>query len=579
MLPGEEEVDAPKLGRRIQRMIRGLVFLGTVVLVVVAMAGCTKKEEIKIQTTDVAARLKEYAPYDIEVPWQLIGEQNKPALRKLYEAGQIMDEIFLRQVWSKNVELLDALIRRGNPDYLRFFWRNFGPWDRLDANAPVLVSEPKPPGANFYPEDMTKEEFTNWIVNHPQDKEAFESTFTVIERTKDKGLVAVPYSQAYAAFLTRASKLLDEAAAMVDNASLANFLRLRAKAFLTNDYYESDMAWMDVADNVIDVTIGPYEVYEDDLFNYKAAFEAFICVRDPEQTKRLDGLKAFLGKMEQNLPIEDRYKNTSRGMESPIAVVDEIYSAGDTKAGVQTIAFNLPNDERVREAKGSKKVMLRNIGKAKFEKILMPIAERVIVPDLVPYVTFDAYFNHTLLHEFSHGLGPGTIKLEDGTETTVNKALRELYSGIEEGKADIVGEYNIYYLVDEGFFPETLTKETAVTDLAGFFRSVRFGIDEAHGKASMAIFNYLREKGAYFRDPATGLWSVDFTKIQEAVRSLAREILLIEARGDYDGAKAFLARYAEMPDEIKTQLEGLKGIPVDIEPRFVLESAFGGTLK
>ena len=560
-------------------MFRGLIVFGMVVVALVAIPGCAKKEKIKIETVDVTERLKVYATCDIDVPWQLIGEQNKPALQKLFEAACIMDELFLRQVWARNAELRDEIGRRGNPDYLRFFWRNFGPWDRLDANAPVLVLAPKPAGANFYPEDMTKEEFENWVVNHPQEKEAFESNFTVIERTKDRGLVAVPYSKAYAELLTKASQLLEEAAGAIDNQSLANFLRLRAKAFLSDDYYESDMAWMDVADNVIDITIGPYEVYEDNLFNYKAAFEAFLCVRDPEETKKLDGLKGYIGKMEQNLPIEDQYKNTSRGMESPIAVVDEIYSAGDTKAGVQTIAFNLPNDERVREAKGSKKVMLRNICKAKFEKILMPIAEQVISPDLMRYVTFDAYFNEVLLHEFSHGLGPGKIKLADGTESTVNKALREQYSGTEEAKADVVGEYNIYYLVSEGFFPEALAKETAVTYLAGFFRSVRFGVDEAHGKASMAIFNYLKEKGAYLRDPATGLWSVDFITIKDAVKSLARELLLLEARGDYEGTKAFMDTYGEMPEEVKTQLDGLKGIPIDIEPRFVLESALGGTLK
>jgi hypothetical protein len=561
-------------------MVRGFMVMAMVILAFAAMPGCAKKEKITIEpAADVAERLKVYAPYDIEVPWQIIGEENRAALQKIYEASRVMDELFLRQVWSHNVELRDELARRGNPELLRFFWRNFGPWDRIDDDTPVLVKDAKPAGANFYPTDMTKEEFENWVKNHPQDKAAFESNFTVIKRTGDNGLEAVPYSKEYGELLTRAARLLDEAAGLVKNESLANFLKLRAAAFLSDDYFESDMAWMDVRDNVIDLTIGPYEVYEDNLFNYKAAFEAFLCVRDPEETKQLDGLKAYLARMEQNLPIEDRYKNTSRGMESPISVVDEIFAAGDTKAGVQTIAFNLPNDERVREAKGSKKVMLRNICRAKFEKILAPIAQQVIAQDLLPYVTFDAYFNHILLHEFSHGLGPGTIRLSDGTETTVNKSLRELYSGIEEAKADIVGEYNIYYLIDEGFFPEALAKETAVTNLAGFFRSVRFGVGEAHGKAVMAIFNYLKEKGAYVRDPATGLWSVDFTKIRDAVKSLSREILLLQARGDYDGTKAFMAKYGEMDPDVKTQLDNLEGIPIDIEPRFALESAFGGTLK
>ncbi|MDD4858011.1 MAG: peptidase, partial [Candidatus Krumholzibacteria bacterium] len=297
------------------------------------------------------------------------------------------------------------------------------------------------------------------------------------------------------------------------------------------------------------------------------------------ETRKLDGIKAYLAKMEQNLPVDQQYKNTSRGMESPISVVDEIFTAGDTKAGVQTIAFNLPNDERVRTAKGSKKVMLRNVCRAKFDKILVPIAQQTLSPDILPLVTFDAYFDHTLLHEFSHGLGPGVIKLPDGTETTVNKSLRELYSGVEEAKADIVGQYNIYYLVDEGFFPEALTKETAVTYLAGFFRAVRFGVGEAHGKAVMAIFNYLKERGAYVRDPATGLWSVDFTKIKGAVAAMSHDILMLEARGDYDGTKAFMDKYGAMDTDVRAQLDGIKGVPIDIEPRFVLESALGKTLK
>ncbi len=560
-------------------MSRGLVIVCMALVALAMSPGCSKKERIMIEPVDVTEQLKPYAVVDIAVPWNVIGEERRPALRKLFEAAQVMDELFMRQVWARNPELRDELVRLGKPDLLRFFWRNVGPWDRLNADAPVLVKVPKPDGANFYPEDMTKEEFENWVRNHPEVKDEFESNFTVIKRTADKGLEAVPYSLEYGRLIERAALLLEEAADLVGNESLATFLRLRAKAFRTDDYFESDMAWMDVTDNVIDITIGPYEVYEDNLMNYKAAFEAFLCVRDPEETKKLDGLKAYQTKMEMNLPIPDAHKNLARGAETPISVVDEIFSAGDTKAGTQTIAFNLPNDERVREAKGTKKVMLRNICRAKFDKILVPIAERVMAPELVPYVTFDAYFNEILLHEFSHGLGPGTLRLPDGTTTTVNKALRETYSGCEEAKADIVGAYNIYYLIDEGFFPESLMKEAAATYLAGFFRSVRFGTDAAHGKAVMVIFNYLREKGAYLRDPGTGLWSVDFAKIKGAVKSLASEILMLQARGDYEGTKAFFARYGEMPAEIRAQIDGFATIPVDIEPRFAIESEFGGTLK
>jgi len=527
-----------------------------------------------VNKEDVKARIEVFAPVEISVPWDKLNEKQREALKWLYGAARMMDEAFLVQVSPYNLELRTEVEKTGVPELQRFFRINYGPWDRLAGDEPVLVEFPKPPGAGFYPEDMTKEEFEGWLKEHPKDRDSFESNFTVIRRSKSGALEAIPYSEAFKGYLKRAAEYMENAAVLVDNKSLARFLRLRAKAFLKDDYYESDMAWMDVKDNVIDVTIGPYEVYEDKLFNYKAAFEAFICIRDAEESKKLEVLKDYLVKMERNLPIDDRYKNFERGLHSPISVVTEIYSAGDTRAGVQTLAFNLPNDERVREAKGSKKVMLKNISEAKFNMILRPIAERVLDRDQLQYLTFDAYFNHTLLHEFSHGLGPGRITLSDGTKTTVNKALKETYSAIEEAKADVVGQYNYYYLIDEGLFPERMMKETAVTFLGGFFRSVRFGIEEAHGKANMVAFNYLKEKGVYSKDPETGYWRVDFKNVRSAITDLAREILMIQALGDYNKSKAFLEKYGVMGEDVKESLSRLEGIPVDIEPVFELDKKY-----
>ncbi len=527
-----------------------------------------------VSKEDVKARIEVFAPVEISVPWDKLNSKQKEALKWLYGAARMMDEAFLVQVSPYNLKLRGEVEKTGVPELQRFFRINYGPWDRLAGDEPVLVDFPKPPGAGFYPEDMTKEEFEEWLREHPEDRESFESNFTVIRRSKGGALEAVPYSKAFAGYLKRAAEYMQNAAVLVDNESLARFLRLRAKAFLTDDYYESDIAWMDVKDNVIDVTIGPYEVYEDRLFNYKAAFEAFICIRDAEESKKLEVLKDYLVKMERNLPIDDRYKNFERGLHSPISVVTEVYSAGDTRAGVQTLAFNLPNDERVREAKGSKKVMLKNISEAKFNMILRPIAERVLDKNQLQYLTFEAYFNHTLLHEFSHGLGPGRITLSDGTKTTVNKALKETYSAVEEAKADVVGQYNYYYLIDEGLFPERMMRETAVTFLGGFFRSVRFGIEEAHGKANMVAFNYLKEKGVYSKDPGTGYWRVDFEKVRGAITDLAREILMIQALGDYEKAKAFLEKYGEMGEDVRESLSRLKGIPVDIEPVFELDKKY-----
>ena len=555
-------------------MFRRLITLAVVSILVGGFCACTKEKGGGLDVaTDISERLGVYAEVDMEVPWDLLDERDRSTLSELYLAARVMDELFVRQVSAENVALRENVLASGDEGLITFFKLNFGPWDRVHDNEPFIGSEAKPPGADFYPHDMTREEFEAHIKEHPEDREAFESEFTIIRRTSGGGLEAVPYSVAHAELLVKAAAHLEKAADLSKNESLSNFLNLRAKAFATDDYFESDMAWMDVEGNLLDVTIGPYEVYEDNLFNYKAAFEAFLCIRDPEESRKLDGLKGYLLKMEKNLPIADKHKNLDRGTDSPISVVDLIFSAGDTKAGVQTLAFNLPNDERVHEAKGSKKVMLRNMCKAKFDKILVPIAEKLNDPDLLPLVTFEAYCNHILLHEFSHGLGPGRITLADGTETTSDKAMRENHSTIEEAKADVVGQYNFYYLIEEGFYESRLEKETAVTFLAGFFRSVRFGAESAHGKANMIAFNYLKEKGAYKLD-AAGYWTVDIEKAKVAVRELSSKILMLQALGDYGGSKEFMEKYGVIGQDVKTSLEKLGDIPIDILPRFAIEREF-----
>ncbi len=530
------------------------------------------KEKIMGKTID--ERLSAYAPVELKVPWDLLDETQVEVLENLYYASKIMDRIFLGQVWVGNGDMYRKIAEKGDPELQKFFDINFGPWDRLEENEPFIGTMEKPDGANYYPADMTQEEFRAWVKAHPEDAAAFESNFTVIRRGPDGGLVAVPYSKEYGEVLEEVAGYMRKAADLTKNESLAKFLRSRADAYFTDDYFQSDMDWMDVKDNLIDLTMGPYEVYEDNLFNYKAAFEAFLCIRDPEESRKLDGLKGYLKKMEMNLPIPDEHKNLDRGSESPIAVVDAIFSGGDTKAGVQTLAFNLPNDERVREAKGCKKVMLRNICHAKFDKILFPIAQKVMDRELIPYVTFDAYFNHILLHEFSHGLGPGNITLADGTETTVNKQLANTYSVNEEAKADVVGQYNFYYLIGEGFFDGKFAKETAATFLAGFFRSVRFGAESAHGRANMIIFNYMKEKGGYSQDPTTGLWTVDFAAAKEAVKGLSHEILMIQAHGDYNASQALIDKYGNMGDGVRKSLDSLSDLPVDIWPTFEIEKKF-----
>jgi hypothetical protein len=530
-------------------------------------------------------QIDKYARVEIPIETSVLSPPEIEALVKLVQAGGIMDEIFLRQVWAGNVELRDKLMAaaRSGPDkevmsdLYRFFRINFGPWDRLEEDSPFIGTMKKPAGANYYPADMTAKELETWIAKQPDQADAFKHYFTCIRR-KDGGLAAIPYSQEYKALLTKAATLMNEAADIltapenaakfgeaVDYTTLATFLRSRAAAFSSNDYFQSDMDWMDVEGNIIDVTIGPYEVYEDNLFGYKAAFEAFIAVRNPADSRRLVDLKDFLPGMERNLPIPDEHKNLGRGSESPISVVDVVFVGGDSKAGVQTIAFNLPNDERVREAKGSKKVMLKNFNRAKFDKILTPIADVVLDPSQRNMIEFDIFFSNVLLHELSHGLGPGDITLPDGTKTTVNQELKTLYSSIEEAKADIMGLYNTAYLVQQGYFSKDHETKAYVNFLPGFFRAIRFGATSAHGKANMMEFNYMMEKRAIELDPETDRFRVNLAKMPDAVRSMTRDLCMIQALGDYDAAEAFINRYGNMVPDVERQLEKMSTIPTDIE--------------
>lgn len=551
-----------------------LLFFGGIFLFFIFL-NCERPMELKkADLSHVQNQLNKFAPVDIDYDRSILSEKDQQVVEKLVEASKYMDNIFLNQVYSKNEAILKALKKSDEPNndvYLEYFKIMYGPFDRLDENKPFLVAEPKPDGANYYPEDMTKEEFVQWIKDHPEDKEAFESNFTIIRRSGDK-LVAIPYAEAYKDFLEPAAKLLKEAAALSENESLKTFLNSRAEAFASNDYYQSDMDWMDL-DSPIEVVIGPYEVYEDALMGYKAAFEIFLTVVDPVESEKLMTIAGQLDAMEKNLPYADQYKNFNRGSSSPIKVVQEILTAGDTRAGVQTLAFNLPNDERVREAKGSKKVMLKNVQEAKFNKILKPIAEKVIEQSQVANVTFDAYFNHILLHEVSHGLGPGILTLSNGEETTVNKMLAENYSVMEEAKADVCGNYNVQFLIDAGIFPTELEKDLYITYLAGMFRSVRFGIDSAHGRANMIQFNYLMEKQAFMFDENTQRFSVDNRKAKRAINDLANTLLTIQAKGDYNAAKNFINNYDVMTEIMQWALDGLGDVPVDIKPIYEVEQA------
>ena len=517
-------------------------------------------------------KISQFVPTEISYDASLLDQRQTKVMENLYQAARIMDEIFLKQVYSRNLVIREELkSSRSEIDALRlqYFTIMFGPFDRLDHNKPFYGDHQKPKGANFYPDDVTKEEFLQWIADNPESKKNFTSEFTVIRRDND-GLVAIPYSEYFGDDLQKAADYLQKAAEFADNPTLKDYLIKRAAAFLSNDYYESDMAWMDLKEHLIEVVIGPYEVYEDELFNYKAAFECFITIRDPEESKKLAKFGSYLIDIEKNLPIPDEYKNFERGSESPIVVAQEVYTAGDTKAGVQTIAFNLPNDERVRKAKGSKKVMLKNVNQAKFQQILLPIAAQVLDEEQLPQVTFDAFFNHVLMHEMSHGVGPGFIQV-DGSDTEVKIELKETYSSIEECKADILGMYNIIFMIKKGEFPESLEKQTWTTFLAGIFRSVRFGIGEAHGAGNAIIYNYLLEKGGYIFDENSQKVRVDFDKVYDVLEMLATEVLTLQATGDYEAAKRLIEIYAVESPSMKTLKGKLTDLPVDIKPVYQIE--------
>jgi hypothetical protein len=527
-------------------------------------------EEELMVVPDIAARRAQFVVKPLTADVSHLSEGDRAALNHLISAAGAVNEVFMLQAWAGNPQLAKKVAAyegtdaQAVKDYFRIM---YGPWDRLQHFEPFLGDNARPSGAGYYPEDLTKEEFDRWLEAHPEDREAFTSLFTIIRRDGED-LVAVPYSEAFSGHLELVATELRAAAAATDNASLSRFLELRADALFTDDYYESDIAWMDL-DSDIEVVIGPYETYEDHLFGYKAAFEAFICVAQPDDSARLEIFKSELPFLERNLPIPDEHKNLDRGSESPIRVVDELFTAGDTRAGVQTIAFNLPNDERVREEKGSKKVLLKNVMRAKYDAILVPIAGRVLPAEDADKIDFEAFYQFTLHHELSHGIGPGQITI-GGRETEVRLELEDLYSAFEEAKADVLGVYDIYALVEKGVMEPSILESLPWTYTAGMFRTTRFGVAEAHGLGMVLQANYLLEKGAVeiteegrFR-PIEGLF-------EESFKSLAHELLMIQALGDYDAALAMVERYGSVHPEMASAIESLTDLPVDVDPTYPLD--------
>ena len=516
-----------------------------------------------------------FAPADIGADVSGLPAAERAALAKLVQAAKLMDALFLRQVSSGNDALLQELSRAvlsGSPDdaaRLHYFLINKGPWSRLDHDRPFIPGvAAKPPSANFYPAGATKEEVQKWIDSLKGDAKAQATGFfTTIRRAVSAGeFIAVPYSVEYQGELAQAAALLREAAQLTTQPTLKAYLSSRADAFLSNDYYASDVAWMEL-DASIEPTIGPYEVYEDEWFNFKAAFEAFITLRDDAETKKLASFSSHLQELENSLPIDPKLRNPKLGAMAPIRVVNVVFTAGDANRGVQTAAFNLPNDERVVKEKGTKRVMLKNVQEAKFKMALLPISAVALPAADQNLVSFDAFFTHILMHELMHGLGPHAITV-GGRATTVRQELKDTYSAIEEAKADISGLWALKKLADAKHIDPAIGKTMYTTFLASAFRSIRFGVNEAHGRGIAIQLNYLLDAGA-FKILPDGTFQVDAAKTPDAVQALTREIMTLQSEGSYAKAKDLIERLGVVRPPVQTLLDRLTNVPVDIEPRFV----------
>ena len=542
-----------------------------VVAVAMAIAGCGKASQApasaavtprspaasvaKPTPSYASQHLKDYAEVTLGADLSGFSADQKQLLVKLIGAAEIMDDLYWQQTYGDKDALLGGI---GDPDTRRFAEINYGPWDRLNGDKPFVAGiGRKPAGANFYPADMSKEEFDK------TDLPGKDSLYTLLRRDSKGALTTIPYHEAYPNQLQQAADLLEQASALAPDAGLKKYLALRAQSLLTDQYRESDLAWLDMKDNQVDLIIGPIETYEDGLYGYKASYECFVLLKDLDWSKRLERYAQFLPQLQRDLPVPARYKKEKPGSDSDLGAYNAIYYAGDADAGAKTIADNLPNDEQVQLQKGTRRLQMENVIHAKFDKILVPVADELIAPEQLKHVTFDAFFQNTMFHEVAHGLG---IKNTVDGKGTVRRALKDYASSFEEGKADVLGLYLVEWLADHGELDKSKLMDNYVTFLASIFRSVRFGASDAHGKANMVRFAFFTDMGAFSRDPVTGKYSVDPEKMRAAVQALSAKLLTIQGNGDYAAAKKLTDETGVIGPQLKADLDRLtKGdIPVDI---------------
>jgi hypothetical protein len=524
----------------------------------IILFGCnsTSKKDSKMEVNqEIKKKANEFVPFTLTTDFNVLTENEKLMLPLLLDAAKIIEDIYWLQAFGDKTTLFSNNLDEYTEKLLKI---NFGPWERLNNNKPFIKGfGEKPAGANFYPIDMEKEEFEAW------DEITKTSLYTVVRREENGQLKSIPYHIEYKELIEKVASLVLQASQLAEDEGLKKYLEKRAKALLTDDYYESDVVWMDMKNNTIDFIIGPIESYEDQLFGYKAAYESYVLIKDREWSAKLERFAALLPGLQKALPCDQKYKDETPGIDSDMNVYDALYYAGDCNAGSKTIAINLPNDEKVREEKGSRKLQLKNAMQAKFDKILLPIADILIAEDQRKHIKFDAFFENTMFHEVAHGLGLGNTA--DKT-STVREALKDSYTSIEEGKADILGLWCVYQLNEMGEMGEKEMMDNFVTFMAGTFRSVRFGAASAHGKSNMMRFNYFMETGAFERDAITGTYRVNFGKMKNAMLELSEQILRIQGDGDYATAIKWIDEQGIIRDELQKDLDriGEAGIPRDI---------------
>ena len=540
-------------------MMKKLISPIAIVLLIVAVTACNPKSKPAVVTNGdstnyMKEKLAQFATVKLTTDLTKLSEKEKQLLPVLIDIAQIMDDLYWMQTIGEKKSFLDTI---KDADLKQFALINYGPWERLGDNKSFMPAfGEKPKGANFYPKDMSKEEFDQF-----KDKNK-TNQYTLIQRNEDKSLKVVWFHDAYKDLLTKASGLLVKAAELAEDPGLKKYFELRSKALLTDDYFASDMAWMDMKTNGIDFVVGPIENYEDELFGYKTAYEAAVLVKDKEWSKKLEKFSAMLPELQKQLPCDAKYKKEIPGSNSDLNAYEIVYYAGHSNAGGKTIAINLPNDEKVQLKKGSRRLQLKNTMQAKFDKILTPIANALIDKSQQKNITFSAFFSNVMFHEVAHGLGIKNTLTKKGT---VKAALKEKYASFEEAKADILGLFIVTKLIEMGELKDVSVEDSYVTFMAGIIRSVRFGAADSHGKANMMCFNYFEDAGAFSRN-ADSSYKVDMPKTKKAMNEWAAKVIQFEGDGDYDGATKYLEANSNIREELKQDIAKLKtaNIPQDI---------------